>query len=232
MTLPWNKARKEELSCEPSKSESQKKKHMFKEITQHRSTLIIAHGKWGKTLTTSSDLDFWFQQRSGSANTVNEHLREWTVSWKRFDRWKWLKTTNMLSLKSCRLSKCSTVSLTTLREKTELMIDAWLFNKQTLKEWKNTSNTRVWSYLTTKATMMTSVVEYVELQQLINKLTSIELINYFDSRFITLSNVLKKKKVNIFCFFLEFWTIQHIWVRFPPFLTFFKPNNTYLSRKL
>lgn len=50
--------------------------------------------------------------------------------------------------------------------------------------------------------MMTSVVEYVELQQLINKLTSIELINYFDSRFITLSNVLKKKKVNIFFFFL------------------------------
>lgn len=58
--------------------------------------------------------------------------------------------------------------------------------------------------------MMTSVVEYVELQQLINKLTTIELINYFDSRFITLSNVLKKKKVNIFCFVLEFWTIQHI----------------------
>lgn len=148
MTLPWNKARKEELSGEPSKSESREKNTCLKEMTQHRSTLIIAHGKWGKRLTTSSDLDFWFQQRSECANTVYEDLREWTVSWKRFDRWKWLKTTNTLSLKSCWLSKCSTVSLTTLREKTELMIDTWLFNKQTLKEWKNTS------YLTTKATMI------------------------------------------------------------------------------
>lgn len=134
MTLPWNKARKEELSCEPSKSESQKKKHMFKEITQHRSTLIIAHGKWGKRLTTSSDLDFWFQQRSGSTNTVNEHLREWTVSWKRFDRWKWLKTTNMLSLKSCWLSKCSTVSLTHWEKR-----QSWWLTRDfsTSKHWKS-----------------------------------------------------------------------------------------------
>lgn len=55
--------------------------------------------------------------------------------------------------------------------------------------------------------MMTSVVEYVELQQLINKLTSIELINYFDSRFITLSNVLKKKKVNTYIFFS--WSLDN-----------------------
>lgn len=70
--------------------------------------------------------------------------------------------------------------------------------------------------------MMTSVVEYVELQQLINKLTSIELINYFDSRFITLSNVLKKKKVNIFFFFSwsfgQYNTFEYVFPLFSPFL--------------